>query len=137
MNPKKPRIKCYCGKEVPRTDSYYCSRACFNAKRRNDFLEKWLNEEVSGVTGNVEISTSEYIRKFVFERANYACELCGWDKKHPVSNNILVVIHHKDGDATNNKPDNLQCLCPNCHAMTETYGGYNRGFGRKSRVGVV
>lgn len=51
------------------------------------------------------------------------CELCGiteWEGK-PLS----MQLHHKDGDGTNNELDNLELLCPNCHAQTDTYGGRN------------
>lgn len=35
------------------------------------------------------------------------CETCGDDS--------LLGLHHKDGDRTNNSPENLQTLCPSCH----------------------
>lgn len=39
---------------------------------------------------------------------------------------IPIELHHIDGDRTNNKLDNLQILCPNCHAQTSNYGIRNR-----------
>lgn len=38
---------------------------------------------------------------------------------------IPLEVHHKDGDKTNNDLSNLQLLCPNCHALTDTYKGKN------------
>lgn len=38
---------------------------------------------------------------------------------------IPLEIHHIDGDNTNHKLDNLQLLCPNCHALTDNYCGKN------------
>lgn len=38
---------------------------------------------------------------------------------------IPLEIHHKDGDHLNNDLENLQLLCPNCHAFTENYRGKN------------
>ena len=52
------------------------------------------------------------------------CECCGnteWMGKP-----IALELHHIDGDNTNNKIENLQILCPNCHAQTNTYRGLNR-----------
>ena len=52
------------------------------------------------------------------------CECCGnteWMGKP-----IALELHHLDGDNTNNKLENLQILCPNCHAQTTTYRGLNR-----------
>lgn len=34
---------------------------------------------------------------------------------------IALEVHHIDGDRTNNNYNNLQLLCPNCHARTESY----------------
>lgn len=36
---------------------------------------------------------------------------------------IPLELHHKDGNHNNNSLDNLQILCPNCHARTESYRG--------------
>lgn len=51
------------------------------------------------------------------------CEICGiteWLGK-PLS----MALHHLNGDGKDNRLDNLQLLCPNCHAQTDTYGGRN------------
>lgn len=46
---------------------------------------------------------------------------------------IIFDLEHKDGSSTNNKEDNLCCLCPNCHSQTSTYKAKNKGNGRESR----
>lgn len=49
-----------------------------------------------------------------------ACELCGvtfWLDRH-----LPLELHHKDGDHFNNELDNLQILCPNCHAVLHLDG---------------
>ena len=33
-------------------------------------------------------------------------------------------MHHIDGDCTNNKMENLQLLCPNCHSLTSNFGSF-------------
>lgn len=52
------------------------------------------------------------------------CKECGlsgeWNGKL-----IRLQIDHKNGDFTDNSPDNLQFLCPNCHSQTDTYGSKN------------
>ena len=52
------------------------------------------------------------------------CELCGcgpvWmDKRLPLE------LHHIDGNHYNNSFDNLQILCPNCHAIQPGNSGAN------------
>lgn len=39
---------------------------------------------------------------------------------------IPLELHHKDGNNLNNCLDNLQLLCPNCHALTSNYRGKNK-----------
>ena len=38
---------------------------------------------------------------------------------------IPLEIHHKDGNKENNNIENLELLCPNCHALTDNYKGKN------------
>jgi hypothetical protein len=40
---------------------------------------------------------------------------------------IPLEIHHVDGNPDNETKENLQILCPNCHAQTDTYKGKNMG----------
>ncbi len=39
-------------------------------------------------------------------------------------------IDHIDGNSDNNSEENLRLVCPNCHSLTSTYRGTNRGNGR-------
>ncbi len=54
----------------------------------------------------------------------YYCEQCKLSEWQGYP--IPLEIHHIDGDNTNNKMDNLQLLCPNCHALTNNYRGRAR-----------
>jgi hypothetical protein len=50
-----------------------------------------------------------------------SCKATIWlNKKIPLE------LHHKDGNNTNNNLDNLELLCPNCHALTDNYRGKNK-----------
>lgn len=54
----------------------------------------------------------------------YICENCGNDGNWQ-NGVISLEIHHKDGNKTNNQINNLCYLCPNCHALTDSYRGKN------------
>ena len=53
----------------------------------------------------------------------HKCECCQLDKWQ--DQEIPLEIHHIDGDHLNNELDNLQILCPNCHALTNNWRGKN------------
>jgi 5-methylcytosine-specific restriction endonuclease McrA len=49
----------------------------------------------------------------------YKCEICGlseWNGKP-----ITLQLHHINGDGTDDRIENLQILCPNCHSQTDSY----------------
>lgn len=64
------------------------------------------------------------IRLIKTELKQAICEECGWSKENKIGV-VPIELHHKDGDHFNHKLDNLQILCPNCHALTESYSGRN------------
>ena len=47
------------------------------------------------------------------------CEICGiteWNGKP-----ITFQLHHKNGNPKDDRLENLQILCPNCHSQTDTF----------------
>lgn len=92
-----------CGKEHHRPPSHLgcrptCSMKCRGIADRkatpegNDipFVRKWMRRE-----GKMD-----------------SCTKCGYSERPQI-----LVVHHIDRDRGNNKLDNLEVLCPNCHAL--------------------
>lgn len=127
------RKKCVvCGKSISRGN--VCSRKCGQKKKDFEKIERWLNGEnfQRGATG-----VPKFIRDYLFETHGFKCEKCGWDKVNPVTGKSPLEIHHIDGDCTNNRFDNLELLCPNCHSLTENNGSLNKNskrFHRKKKT---
>ena len=55
----------------------------------------------------------------------HRCEHCGLEEW--LGQPIPLELDHADGDRRNNRLENLRLLCPNCHALTDTYRGRNIG----------
>lgn len=52
------------------------------------------------------------------------CEICGitdW-----MGRPLNMELHHRNGDGLDNRVENLQLLCANCHAQTDNWGGRGR-----------
>ena len=78
--------------------------------------------------------TQKVLRGYV-ERHNileYKCQTCGCDG-HWQNGIISLEIDHINGDNTDNQVTNLRYLCPNCHALTETYRGRNKALKSECR----
>ena len=52
------------------------------------------------------------------------CEICGVTEW--LGNPIVCELHHINGDSTDNRIENLQILCPNCHSQTDNFRSRNR-----------
>lgn len=60
------------------------------------------------------------------------CEKCGiteWMGKE-----LVFHLHHKDGKHNNNKFDNLEILCPNCHSQTDNFAGKSNRKNTTSKI---
>jgi len=76
-------------------------------------------------------NNNQKIKQRLFETKikNYCCEICEiseYNEKH-----ITLHLHHVNGNNKDNRLENLQILCPNCHSQTENYAGKNLGWGCK------
>ena len=140
----------------------YCSRKCANSRewsaddkaKKSDALKGrggWSKGIVRGAMSedtkdkirskHQQLSRERYDRGEVTERATlrrliaedngYHCDKCGLDSW--CGNPITLIVDHIDGNAGNNMPSNLRLICPNCNSQTDTFGGRNKGSGRKSR----
>ena len=70
-------------------------------------------------------------RNLLLREANYACSECGFDKKRSCGG-VILEIDHIDGDSRNNSRENLRVLCPNCHALTETFRNWQNKGNKKT-----
>ena len=120
-----------CGNPVRQFSLAFCSRKCGHRGIYLKFIEGWKRGDVDGRKG--ADSTSSHINRYLREKFGNKCSRCGWDEVNTYTKKVPVQVHHKDGDHRNMIEDNLDLLCPNCHSLTPTHGGRNKGRGRDSR----
>lgn len=104
----------------------FCSRECFNLFNK-DKLVLLINK---GAYNN-KFGACVTIKKYIIKQRGHRCERClntEW-----LTEPIPLNLHHEDGDAYNNKPDNLLLLCLNCHGLTSNYGNRNKNSTRYYR----
>jgi predicted nucleic acid-binding Zn ribbon protein len=119
-----------CGQVIPARGKY-CSTQCQALFRQQQYITRWKQGLESGLSG--EYNVSRRIKRYLMEKFDCKCSQCRWGETNPFTGNIPLEVHHKDGNYLNNSEDNLDLLCPNCHALTETYKASNVGSGRKNR----
>lgn len=92
-------------------------------KIESNFEEKYSKETLFVKGKDVSnLTLRRYIEKY--NLFPYICSCCGCNGEW-MGKTLSLQLHHKDGDRTNNEISNLTYLCPNCHAITDSYGGKN------------
>ena len=126
-----------CGKEYNLYQGHRgkcCSKECWEEYQEKEKIRVWKSGEDVGYSGKPGSKIRPYIKRYIFEKNNNCCEKCHKEYVNPYTGLSILQIHHIDGDATNNKEENLQLLCPNCHAMTENFGSRNKKSTRTYRI---
>lgn len=106
----------------------YCDHKCQWDLQRKNKLENWLLTGEASVHGR----QTHYVRDHIFREQAGLCSVCSMPDEWN-GTRLVFILDHIDGNAENNRRDNLRLVCPNCDSQLPTYKAKNRGNGRHSR----
>ena len=113
-------------------DKKYCNNACQHEYQTKVKMQNFLEGKYIGKLLQFRNSgDGEWTRRLLTKEKGYNCACCGvssWQGK-----DITLEVNHIDGNAANNILENLEFLCPNCHAQTDTYRAKNKNSARTYR----
>ena len=91
-----------------------------NDKRVNSFAEKMDRKWEDIFKKDSNVKNYILLRRLVSEgKRKYKCCICNiskWNEKP-----LRLHLHHVNGDSLDNREDNLDLICPNCHTQTKNY----------------
>ena len=97
------------------------NRQCENSDIINNELKLSWRQQLANIPFD-DLGFETKRKRIIIEQEN-KCKRCNLDKW---LNNILTLeIDHIDGNNKNNKRENLEAICPNCHSLTKTLRGRN------------
>ena len=74
----------------------------------------------------------KFLKRHILKEQNNCCEICE-NKNEWNGKPIVLILDHINGDASNNRRENLRLICPNCDSQLDTFKSKNRNSARKKR----
>lgn len=127
---KETKICEFCGKEFTpiRHQVRFCSQECDHKRKHIEAYKDFIENNDKYCRGNY---TPKAFKKEFIEEQGGRCAICGCKPEH--NNKPLVfIIDHIDGDASNNKRENLRMICPNCDSQLDTFKSKNKSSKRRN-----
>lgn len=118
-----------CGKEIvlyKSTNGLFCSTKCFHTYKHKENYKRILNGDETIMRANY---SPKNFKADILDEQNGVCAICGCPQEHN-GKPLVFVLDHIDGDVSNNRRENLRCVCPNCDSQLDTYKSKNKKSSR-------
>lgn len=102
----------------------YCSLTCMQVAKRKATIEAFLAGD--------PVPKSKAVREYILATQGGHCAVCPLTPEWNGAP-LVFILDHIDGDSTNDSPNNLRLVCPNCDSQLPTFKSRNRGNGRHYR----
>lgn len=123
-----------CGKKPERASYKYCSNKCQHLYQYKEYIKKWKLGFINGDRVVVTKNISRHIKRYLIEMYGEKCFVCSWHTKHSITGRVPLEVDHINGNANDNREENLRLICPNCHSLSSNFRNLNKGKGRSWRM---
>lgn len=110
------------------TKNKFCSKFCSSSYKHKEAYNDYLTNNDKYCKGNY---TPKNFKDFFLSEQDNKCKICGIESIW-MGKDLVFIIDHIDGDASNNKRENIRMICPNCDSQTETFKSKNKNSKRRN-----
>ena len=116
----------YC--ETTKSNRKFCCVQCQSKQRHIESYKDFIENNEKYCKGNY--TPKRFKNEFMKEQENH-CAICGCLPEHN-GKPLVFVLDHIDGDASNNRRENLRMICPNCDSQLDTFKSKNKNSQRRN-----